>query len=412
MRISEEITPTNNYIVSSSEMARNRNIRSVLAIIFILKYKGDDVMWVEKTKSGNYKFVERYKDYLTGKEKKVSVTLEKNNASARKQAAELLAGIIAERQTAPAAPEEITLRKLVNEYLAYKERTVKLSTYRRDYYQCQAFLAMLGEDTLVNNLTASYIKNRFVTSGEDNSRLNERRVRLMTLLNWGFENDYIRDVGWLRKFKPFPDDPHKVKIQDKYMEDYELDAVLNAMDHERWKLFTEFLVLSGLRIGEAVALDRKDVDFESQCIHVTKTFDGNNKIVTTPKSFCSIRDVYMQPELFQLCRKINIFIRKESIFLGYRSNLFFPNENGGCINYNSYNKYLKKVTPEVLGRKLTAHSLRHTHASLLLANGVTIDAISRRLGHENSRVTRRIYLHITKKLKERDNDQIRDLKII
>ena len=52
-------------------------------------------MWVEKTKSGNYKFVERYKDYLTGKEKKASVTLEKNNASARKQAAEMLAGIIA-----------------------------------------------------------------------------------------------------------------------------------------------------------------------------------------------------------------------------------------------------------------------------------------------------------------------------
>lgn len=369
-------------------------------------------MWVEKTKAGNYKFVERYKDYMTGKEKKVSVTLEKNNASARKQAAEMLAGIIAERQTAPATPEEITLKKLVTEYLAYKERTVKLSTYRRDYYQCQAFLAMLGEDTLVNNLSASYIKNRFISSGEDNSRLNERRVRLMTLLNWGFENDYIKDVNFLRKFKPFPDDPHKVKIQDKYMEDYELEAVLNGMDHDRWKLFTEFLVLSGLRIGEAVALDRKDVDFESQCIHVTKTFDGNNKIVTTPKSFCSIRDVYMQPELFQLCRKINIFIRKESIFLGYRSNLFFPNENGGCINYNSYNKYLKKVTPEVLGRKLTAHSLRHTHASLLLANGVTIDAISRRLGHENSRVTRRIYLHITKKLKERDNDQIRDLKII
>ena len=349
-------------------------------------------MWVEKTKSGNYKFVERYKDYLTGKKKKASVTLEKNNASARKQAAEMLAGIIAERQTAPAAPEKITLKKLVSEYLAYKKRTVKLSTYRRDFYQCQAFLEILGEDTLVNNLTASYIKNRFIASGEDNSRLNERRVRLMTLLNWGFENDYIKDVNFLRKLKPFPDDPHKVKIQDKYMEDYELEAVLKTMDHERWKLFTEFLVLSGLRIGEAVSLDRKDVD--------------------APKTISSNRDVYMQPELFQLCRKINIFIRKESIWLGYRSNLFFCNDKGICINYATYNKYLKKVTLEVLGRKLTAHSLRHTHASLLLASGVTIDAISRRLGHENSRVTRRIYLHITQKLKERDNDQIRDLKII
>lgn len=369
-------------------------------------------MWVEKTKSGNYKFVERYKDYLTGKEKKVSVTLEKNNASAKKQAAEMLARIITDRQTAPSAPEEITLKKLVNEYLSYKERTVKLSTYRRDYYQCQAFLAMLGEDTLVNNLTASYIKGRFIVSGEDNSRLNERRVRLMALLNWGFENDYIKDVSFFKKFRPFPDESHKSKIQDKYLEDQELELLLKSISHERWKLFTEFLVLSGLRIGEAVALDRNDVNFESQCIHVTKTYDGNNKIITTPKSFCSIRDVYMQPELYALCKKINAFVKRESILLGYRTTLFLCNDKGNYINYASYNKFFREFTSEVIGRPLTAHALRHTHASLLLANGVSIDAISRRLGHENSRVTRKIYLHITRKLKERDNDQIRDLKII
>lgn len=383
-----------------------------LAVIFIPKFKGDDVMWVEKTKSGNYKFVERYKDYLTGKEKKVSVTLEKNNASARKQAAEMLARIITDRQTAPSAPEEITLKKLVNEYLSYKERTVKLSTYRRDYYQCQAFLAMLGEDTLVNNLTASYIKGRFIASGEDNSRLNERRVRLMALLNWGFENDYLKDVSFLKKFRPFPDESHKSKIQDKYLEDHELELLLKSISHERWKLFTEFLVLSGLRIGEAVALDRKDVNFESQCIHVTKTYDGNNKIITTPKSFCSIRDAYMQPELYALCKKINAFVKRESILLGYRTTLFLCNDKGTYINYASYNKFFRGFTSEVIGRPLTAHALRHTHASLLLANGVSIDAISRRLGHENSRVTRQIYLHITQRLKERDNEQIERLKII
>lgn len=369
-------------------------------------------MWVEKTKSGNYKFVERYKDYLTGKEKKVSVTLEKNNASAKKQAAEMLARIITDRQTAPEVPEEITLKKLVNEYLSYKERTVKLSTYRRDYYQCQAFLAMLGEDTLVNNLTASYIKGRFIASGEDNSRLNERRVRLMALLNWGFENDYIKDVNFLQKLKPFPDESHKSKIQDKYLEDQELELLLKSISHERWKLFTEFLVLSGLRIGEAVALDRKDVNFENHCIHVTKTYDGNNKIITAPKSFCSIRDVYMQPELYALCKKINAFVKRESILLGYRTTLFLCNDKGTYINYASYNKFFRGFTSEVIGRPLTAHALRHTHASLLLANGVSIDAISRRLGHENSRVTRQIYLHITQRLKERDNEQIERLKII
>lgn len=41
-----------------------------------------------------------------------------------------------------------------------------------------------------------------------------------------------------------------------------------------------------------------------------------------------------------------------------------------------------------------------------------IDAISRRLGHEDSKVTKEIYLHITQKLKDRDNEKIAKIKII
>lgn len=60
---------------------------------------------------------------------------------------------------------------------------------------------------------------------------------------------------------------------------------------------------------------------------------------------------------------------------------------------------------------ITVHALRHTHASLLLEKGVSIDTISRRLGHKNSKITREIYLHVTEKLKEKDNSQIAAINI-
>lgn len=60
---------------------------------------------------------------------------------------------------------------------------------------------------------------------------------------------------------------------------------------------------------------------------------------------------------------------------------------------------------------ITVHALRHTHASLLLEKGVSIDMISRRLGHKNSKITREIYLHVTEKLKEKDNSQIAAINI-
>jgi integrase len=66
----------------------------------------------------------------------------------------------------------------------------------------------------------------------------------------------------------------------------------------------------------------------------------------------------------------------------------------------------------VLGRRITAHALRHTHASLLLAEGIDIDTISRRLGHENSKVTKEIYLHVTQKIIESDNEKLSKVNIL
>ena len=47
-------------------------------------------MWIEETKNGKFKFVERYTDYITGKQKKVSVTMDKNTPKNRKLALEML----------------------------------------------------------------------------------------------------------------------------------------------------------------------------------------------------------------------------------------------------------------------------------------------------------------------------------
>ena len=47
-------------------------------------------MWVEESKNGKFKFCERYEDYLTGKTKRVSVTMDKNTSQSRKTAQKTL----------------------------------------------------------------------------------------------------------------------------------------------------------------------------------------------------------------------------------------------------------------------------------------------------------------------------------
>lgn len=56
--------------------------------------------------------------------------------------------------------------------------------------------------------------------------------------------------------------------------------------------------------------------------------------------------------------------------------------------------------------------MRHTHVALMAEHGVPIETISRRLGHTNNKITLDIYFHITEKMKEKDMEQIKAIKIL
>lgn len=371
-------------------------------------------MWVEETKNGKYKFVERYTDFMTGKTKRISVVMDKNTAQTRKVAQRAIdAKIDADLGASMSSGKPVTLGKLVEAYRQDQQRTVKQSTYRRNYFACKTLMKILGEDTLVERLNAQYIRQALLSTGKEPGTLNEHLTRLKSLLRWGYHNDFVHDILYLDKMESFKDVPHKQKIQDKFLESDELKLLLSEMDIEPWYLLTQFLSLSGLRIGELSALTKKDVDMKERLIHVTKTYDFINKTVTEPKTFTSNRDVYMQDELYDVCKRIVIYMLRQRMLYGYgESDLFFQGKDGGHLHYYSYNKYLRETSLRLLGRSITVHALRHTHASLLMENGIDIDTISRRLGHENSQITREIYLHVTKKLKQKDNEQLSKVKIM
>lgn len=369
-------------------------------------------MWIEETKNGKYKAVERYTDYLTGKAKKASVTMDKNTAQSRKAAQAALDEKI-EKASERKQRDDIRLGELVEKYRLGQALTVKKSTYQRNYFACNTLMDIMGRSTLVGRMTAKYVREQLLATGKEPGTLNEHMTRFKALVRWGYHNDYIPNASFLDKLEPFKDVPHKLKIQDKYLESEELKALTNGMAVEPWRLLTEFLALSGLRFGEAAALLKPDVDFNAGYVHVDKTYDYINDVTTTPKTPCSIRDVYMQEELKDLCKKIRSLMLRQQLRGGYGdSALFLANMQGKNVSYYAYNKYLRENANRTLGRAITPHALRHTHASLLLEHGMSIDAISRRLGHENSQITREIYLHVTEKLKEKDNQQIANIKIM
>lgn len=364
-------------------------------------------MWIATTAAGKFKFTERYKDPLTGRQKYVSVTLDKNTAQTRKKAAQA----ISERINAAlnSSGTEITLRKLCDLYLSAQQRTVKPATLTRNRYAMTSLCRILGPDVIVGRMNAGYIKARLLETGEEPGRLNERIKRIKAMLRWAYQNDLI-ETDITGKLASFHDIPHADKIAEKFMSSQEYLAVIEGMEREDYRLLTQFLVLSGLRYGEAAALDKADVDLQRRYIDVSKTYDSETKTVSVAKTENSIRRVFIQDELLPVCRQINVFMGERKVLHGCRSEKFIHDQRGDIVSYFTFAKYLRDNTCRIIGREITPHTLRHTHASLMFEQGVPLDVISRRLGHKSSQITREIYVHITEELQRRDNEAIRGIR--
>lgn len=212
------------------------------------------------------------------------------------------------------------------------------------------------------------------------------------------------------KIERFRTDPHRLKIQDKFLEASELSDLLSGMKVTKWRKLTEFLALSRLRFGEAAALELSDVDLKERIIHVNKTYVQGHDLVTSTKTQQSNRDVYMQDQLYRLCRQLKAERIGDNVIV--MSTIFFPGTHRQHIEFDCYSKYLQKTSKKIIGRRITPHTLRHTHTRLMMGQGIDVDTIFRRLRHADSRITKESYLHVTKKLQEKERQRIKEMKLI
>lgn len=358
-----------------------------------------------REQNSKFRCIEKYKDPSSGKWKSVTVTIDKNTAQKRNEAYKRLEAMIAVKCT---PKTETRLQTLVDAWIQYQKTVFKASTWKRNESTGNRLVQIIGDVPLCD-LTAGLIRSKLLEHTTNAGTLNEYIARLKALIRWGYQNDYLRDTICIDKLQRFNDDSKHSKVQDKYLEPDELKAVIEAATPFYGSVI-EFMALSGLRIGEAIALTNDDVhpDF----IMVNKTYDPRNKQTTTPKTPESIREVHVQPEL----KAVIVRILAQSQINRFRNSKHYKNfllgPTGEPLSYWKFNRIFGELTEKVTGRKLPSHALRHTHASLLAASGVPLETISRRLGHADSKITREIYLHVTEKTRARDAELIDSVSIL
>lgn len=154
--------------------------------------------------------------------------------------------------------------------------------------------------------------------------------------------------------------------------------------------------ITGIRFSEAMGLTWQDIDFQNGVIDVNKTYDY------------SITQDFAPTKNKQSIRKIPIDDNTIVILKNYKKHHYKDNKLGR-ICYGTSNSYTNRKLKQLVGRNVHNHSLRHTYASFLILKGVDLISISQLLGHENLNITLKTYAHQLDKLKEKNNQQIKQI---
>ena len=352
-------------------------------------------MWIEQTSSGALRLYDRYKG-LDGKLHKISVPLEKNTAQARRKAQEQLRMKIAEKSSIEC---QLLFSRLVDLYLSKKDiKPSSMGNYRSAYSQ---IISILG-DVNISLLTAPYVRRRLSECDKAQSTINRYIMLLNSLFEWANQFGYMDQI----KLKTLKTKDARTDTDQEYLEAEELVYVLNQLRGSMAYYLCKFLALTGCRIGEAAALTWDDID--DKYIHITKSWKYENGI-STPKTIHSVRDIYIQPELKQLLKEFREWRLINMMAYGIRTDILFYNARGNYYNATLLLKTLQKLDSP---KHLHPHIFRHTHTALLAEQGLSLEAIARRLGHSNSNITRQIYFHVTEKLKARDEAALDNISII
>lgn len=352
-------------------------------------------MWVEKSRNG-LRLCDRYTG-IDGKSHKVSVSLVRDTPQARRVAQrELQEKIMSKSSTV----SEMSLNRLVEFYLS--EKDIKQST-RTNYTNAFKQLCSILGDIQINKLTAPYVKRKLTDSGKAPKTLNRYLALFHDFQGWCVEYGYMESILLI---KSFPDKAAKRDPSLEYLEAAELQDILNQLVGSMAYYVVKFLALTGCRAGEMTALTMDDID--QKYIHITKAYHVQNG-VGSPKTVSSVRDIYIQPELAALLKEYKEWRLLYMMASKIRTDKLFFNQRGGWMTYGCLGMRLKAVDSP---KHLHPHIFRHTHVALLAEQGMSLEAIARRLGHVDSGITKAIYYHVTLKTKEKDEQLLNAINLL
>lgn len=288
-------------------------------------------------------------------------------------------------------------------YCADMETRLREHTMRTKKYIVELKILPYFGNKRVNDITAADIRqwqNELIKMGYSPTYLKTINNQLSAIFNYAvryydLKSNPCAKAGSMGKSKAEEMDFWTGEEFRKF-----IDSVMNKR-----LSYMAFMTLywTGMRLGELLALNPKDVDLEKRTISITKSYQrlGKKDVITPPKTPKSKRVITI-PEFLAADIK------------DYMDSLYELQENDRLFPITKYylEHEMQRGIKESGVKRIRVHDLRHSHASMLIELGFSPLEIANRLGHEKVETTLNTYAHLypnkQTKLAERLDSEYRE----
>lgn len=288
-------------------------------------------------------------------------------------------------------------------YYADMETRLREHTMRTKKYIVELKILPYFGNKRVNDITAADIRqwqNELIKMGYSPTYLKTINNQLSAIFNYAvryydLKSNPCAKAGSMGKSKAEEMDFWTGEEFRKF-----IDSVMNKR-----LSYMAFMTLywTGMRLGELLALNPKDVDLEKRTISITKSYQrlGKKDVITPPKTPKSKRVITI-PEF--LAADIKDYM--DSLYDLQEDDRLFP------ITKYYLEHEMQRGIKESGVKRIRVHDLRHSHASMLIELGFSPLEIANRLGHEKVETTLNTYAHLypnkQTKLAERLDSEYRE----